>query len=145
MTDPRPWPQPIPDRHVGRSGEMEETLRAIRDSVASLTERVTSTERRGGPFTRAITQLARSSTAKPLKLNYNGDRDPHLFLDSFKSHTNAKGYSDAICCNMFQETLSGEALSWFYELLLDSIDCFRQLADRFVNRFVLRTDRAPPN
>ncbi|KAL6129687.1 hypothetical protein ACLB2K_073036 [Fragaria x ananassa] len=41
---------------------------------------------------------------------------------------------------MFQRTLSGEALSWFYELPSESIDCFRQLADRFVNRFILRTD-----
>ncbi|KAL6204958.1 hypothetical protein ACLB2K_022224 [Fragaria x ananassa] len=78
--------------------------------------------------------------AKPFKLSYNGDRDLHLFLDSFKSHTNAKGYSYAICCNMFQETLAGEALSWFYELPSNSIDCFRQLADKFVNRFILRTD-----
>ncbi|XP_004297857.1 PREDICTED: uncharacterized protein LOC101306229 [Fragaria vesca subsp. vesca] len=132
---------------------MEETLRAIRDSVVSLADRISDAERRGtrnptrasfeerhGPFTRAITRSVRPNTAKPLKLSYNGDRDPYLFLDSFKSHMNANGYSDAICCNMFQETLAGEALSWFYELLSNSVDCFRELADRFVNRFILRTD-----
>ena len=41
---------------------------------------------------------------------------------------------------MFQETLAGEALSWFYELPSNSIDCFRQLANRFVNRFILQTE-----
>ncbi|XP_004309744.1 PREDICTED: uncharacterized protein LOC101303383 [Fragaria vesca subsp. vesca] len=46
---------------------------------------------------------------------------------------------------MFQETLSGEALSWFYELLASSIDSFMQLADRFVNRFILRTDGQSTN
>ncbi|XP_004298152.1 PREDICTED: uncharacterized protein LOC101300818 [Fragaria vesca subsp. vesca] len=128
---------------------MEETLRAIRDSVASLADRISDAERRG-----RVTQLARVSKkggtvhksdhpvrpAKPMKLSYNGDRDPHLFLDSFKSHTNAKGYSDAICCNMFQETLAEEALSWFYELPSNSINWFRELANKFVNRFILRTD-----
>lgn len=41
---------------------------------------------------------------------------------------------------MLQETLAAEALSWFYELPAGSIDCFQKLADRFVNRFILRTD-----
>ncbi|KAL6211359.1 hypothetical protein ACLB2K_016586 [Fragaria x ananassa] len=89
---------------------------------------------------RAITQSVRSNTAKLLKLSYNGDHDPHLFLDCFKSHTNAKGYSDAICHNMFQETLAGEALSLFYSLPSNLIDCFQQLADTFVSRFILRRD-----
>nr|XP_004297909.2 PREDICTED: uncharacterized protein LOC101304378 [Fragaria vesca subsp. vesca] len=148
-----PLPESIPQVQVGRQGEMEETLRAIRDSVASLADRISNAERRGahnptrasfeerrGPFTRAIIRSVRPSAAKPLKLSYNGDRDPHLFLDSFKSHMKAKGYSDAICCNMFQETLEGEALSWFYKLPSNLIDCFRELADKFVNRFILRTD-----
>ena len=42
---------------------------------------------------------------------------------------------------MFQETLSGEAQSWFYELPAGLIDCFRKLADKFMNRFILRMDR----
>ena len=150
---PPPLPEPVPEVHTGRQSEMEETLKAIRDSVACLADRISDTERRGmrnptrvsfeergGPFTREVTRSVRPGAAKPLKLSYNGDRDPHLFLDSFKSHTNAKGYSDAVCCNMFQETLAGEALSWFYELPSESIDCFRELADKFVNRFILRTD-----
>nr|XP_011462142.1 PREDICTED: uncharacterized protein LOC101299850 [Fragaria vesca subsp. vesca] len=35
---------------------------------------------------------------------------------------------------------SRETLSWFYELPSNSVDCFRELADKFVNRFILRTD-----
>nr|XP_011462163.1 PREDICTED: uncharacterized protein LOC105350872 [Fragaria vesca subsp. vesca] len=130
-----PLPEPIPEAQVGRQGEMEETLRAIRDSVASLADRISNAERRGtrnptrtsfeekgGPFTRAITRSVRPNTAKPLKLSYNRDRDPDLFLDGSS------------------ETLAGEALSWFYELPSNSVDCFRELADKFVNRFILRTD-----
>ncbi|KAL6211689.1 hypothetical protein ACLB2K_016912 [Fragaria x ananassa] len=44
---PPPMPQPIPDHYAGRSGEMEETLRAIRVNVVSLAEMVTDTKRRG--------------------------------------------------------------------------------------------------
>ncbi|XP_004306247.1 PREDICTED: uncharacterized protein LOC101311121 [Fragaria vesca subsp. vesca] len=143
---------PVEERVLESKG-VKAALMAMRDSVVNLTTRVNETERRaahnlpgmgfeerGGPFTKIITQTLRSHAAKPLKLSYGGEGDPHLFLDSFKSHTNAKDYSDAMCCNMFQETLSGEALSWFYELPAGSIDSFRQLADRFVNRFILRMD-----
>ncbi|XP_024163774.1 uncharacterized protein LOC112170674 [Rosa chinensis] len=41
---------------------------------------------------------------------------------------------------MFQETLSGEVLSWFYELPVGSVGNFKELADKFVARFILRTD-----
>ncbi|KAL6129239.1 hypothetical protein ACLB2K_072592 [Fragaria x ananassa] len=81
-----PLPEPISEVQA-RTREMEETLRAIRDSVASLAERVSDAERRG------------------------------------------------------HETLAGEALSCFYELQSNSIDFFRQLADRFINRFILQTDK----
>ena len=46
-------------------------------------------------------QTLRSHAAKPLKLSYGGEGDPHLFLDSFEFHTNMKGYTYALCCNMF--------------------------------------------
>ncbi|KAL6209789.1 hypothetical protein ACLB2K_020728 [Fragaria x ananassa] len=113
-----PLPELIPEVQFRRPGELEETLRAIEDSVASLAERISDGERRGTHY----------PTCASFKEN------------SFKSHTNAKGYLDAICCNKFLETLTREALSWFYELPSNSIDCFRQLADRFVNRFILQTD-----
>ncbi|KAL6179254.1 hypothetical protein ACLB2K_050770 [Fragaria x ananassa] len=45
---PSPVPEPILYVHAGRSGDMEETLRAIKDNVASLAKRVTYAERRGG-------------------------------------------------------------------------------------------------
>ncbi|XP_061993995.1 uncharacterized protein LOC133711944 [Rosa rugosa] len=51
-----------------------------------------------------------------------------------------KGYSNEVCCNMFQETLSGEALSWFYELPAGSVGSFKELKDKFVARFILGTD-----
>lgn len=36
--------------------------------------------------------------------------------------------------------MSGEALSWFYELPAVSVGNFKELADKFVARFILRTD-----
>ncbi|XP_024158173.1 uncharacterized protein LOC112165762 [Rosa chinensis] len=41
---------------------------------------------------------------------------------------------------MFQETLLREALSWFYELPAGSVRNFKELADKFVARFILCTD-----
>ncbi|XP_024156222.1 uncharacterized protein LOC112164229 [Rosa chinensis] len=41
---------------------------------------------------------------------------------------------------MFQETLSGEAFSWFYELPTGSVGNFKELADKFVARFILCID-----
>ncbi|KAL6190856.1 hypothetical protein ACLB2K_037250 [Fragaria x ananassa] len=42
---------------------------------------------------------------------------------------------------MLQEMLAGEALSWFYEFPPNLVDCFWELADMFVNRFILLTNR----
>lgn len=77
---------------------------------------------------------------KPLKLSYNWEYCPYLFLDSFKSQINAKGYMNAMYYNLFQQTLTGEVLSWFYELPTNLVECFQQVADRLVHRFILRTD-----
>ena len=90
-----PPPAPVEERRKESTG-VEAALMAMRDSVTSLTTRLDEAERRaahnppgmgfeerGGPFTTAITQTLRSRAAKPLKLNYGGEGDPHLFLDSF--------------------------------------------------------------
>ncbi|XP_024178636.1 uncharacterized protein LOC112184612 [Rosa chinensis] len=99
-----------------------------------------SYEDRQGPFTQQVRGAIRANTSKPLKINYTGVGDPYQHLQAFRSQTNAKGYTDEMCCNMFQETLSGEALSWFYELPVGSVGNFKELADKFVARFILRTD-----
>ena len=44
---PPPLPEPISEVQTRRQGELEETLRAIRDSVACLADRISDTKRRG--------------------------------------------------------------------------------------------------
>ncbi|KAL6184950.1 hypothetical protein ACLB2K_041085 [Fragaria x ananassa] len=67
--------------------------------------------------------------AKPFKMDkYKGTGDPHLHLETFFSLCSSSGYSDAIACHTFQETLSEEALSWFLSLPPNSIDSFDQLS-----------------
>lgn len=138
---------------------IERVLRTMQDSVESLTVRVEDSKRyrthnpgclsfkeKGGSFIRTITQTVRSNTTKPLKLSYSGDCDPHLFFDSFKSHTNAKGYSDSVCCNMFPETLAGEALSWSMSTrpIRLVVSNSWQIGLSTVS-YCARTDRARPN
>ena len=78
--------------------------------------------------------------AKPFKMDkYKGTEDPHLHLETFFSLCSSYGYSDAIACHAFQETLSDEALSWFLNLPPNSIDNFNQLSERFLSRFILHT------
>ena len=61
-------------------------------------------------------------------------------MDSFRSATAGKGYSDEVKCLMFQETLTGEAMSWFFELKPHSINSFQTLVNAFGSRFILMTD-----
>ncbi|KAL6189621.1 hypothetical protein ACLB2K_041007 [Fragaria x ananassa] len=128
-------PPPLPE--PAGNDSVESLLRAISENVRWLTMRVEDSERkvahnppgtgfeeRTGPFTRQMATTVRLGTTKPLKLSYSGEYCPYLFLDSFKLQTNAKGYTNAMCCNLFQEALTDEALSWFYELLANSVECF---------------------
>ena len=51
-----------------------------------------------------------------------------------------KCYTIAESCHAFQETLTNEALSWFFDLKPNSIGSFIELCDTFAARFILRTE-----
>ncbi|KAL6219500.1 hypothetical protein ACLB2K_007259 [Fragaria x ananassa] len=78
---------------------------------------------------------------KPLKIHhYNGHTDPYTHLEYFESAVRGKYHDDAILCHLFQETLSNDAMSWFYESLPVSINSFQELQDAFLKRFQLVAD-----
>ncbi|XP_040361887.1 uncharacterized protein LOC121049263 [Rosa chinensis] len=77
---------------------------------------MTTYEDRPGPFTQQVRGAIRANTSKPLKIDYTGVGDPYQHLQAFRSQTSAKGYTDEVCWN------------------------FKELADKFVARFILRTD-----
>ncbi|XP_062005713.1 uncharacterized protein LOC133722871 [Rosa rugosa] len=149
---PPPLPQPtkndlpVTDPNTALLLQMSNSLHAIQARVEAAENMdtwrpLTTYEDRPGPFTQQVRGVIRSNISKPLKIDYTGTGDPYQHLQAFRSLTSAKGYTDEVCCNMFQETLSGEALSWFYELPAGSIGNFKELADKFLARFILRTDR----
>lgn len=77
------------------------------------------------PFTARTQSVVHQVGAKSIKMNsYDGLADPFLHIDSFRSTTAGKGYGDDAKCLMFQETLTGEVMSWFFELKLHSINSF---------------------
>ncbi|XP_024178241.1 uncharacterized protein LOC112184203 [Rosa chinensis] len=148
---PPPLPQPVhgitpvPDANTALLVQMSNSLHALQARVQATENRDTwramnSYEDRPGPFTQQVRGAIRANTSKPLKIDYTGVGDPYQHLQAFRSQTNAKGYTDEVCCNIFQETLSGEALSWFYELPVGSVGNFKELVDKFVTRFILRID-----
>ncbi|XP_024190544.1 uncharacterized protein LOC112194549 [Rosa chinensis] len=94
-----------------------------------------------GPFTTRILQTVRPTYAKTPKIAQFGDpTDPFVHMDTFKKVTNNKGFDDAMLCHLFNETLDGEAMSWFFECPPGSMDSFSTLSNAFLSRFILMTD-----
>ncbi|XP_024190560.1 uncharacterized protein LOC112194570 [Rosa chinensis] len=136
---------PVTDPNTALHLQMSNSLHALRARVEAAENRdtwppLTTYEDRSSPFTQQVRSAIRTNISKPLKIDYKGIGDPYQHLQDFRSQTSAKGYTDEVCCNMFQETLSGKVLSWFYELPAGYVGNFKELADKFVARFILRTD-----
>ena len=68
---------------------------------------------------------------------YNGTTNPYIHMDNFRSIVAGKSYPIAESCHAFQETLTDEALSWFFDLKPNSIGSFIELCDTFGARFIL--------
>lgn len=114
--------------------EQSENVTAHRAARAGFQERP-------GPFTPEILNARPLVQLKSLKADrYDGTTDPYLHVDNFRSIVTGKGYTMASLCHTFQETLTGEALSWFFDLKPNSISSYTQLCDEFAERFILRTD-----
>lgn len=114
--------------------ERAKGFNARRATTAGFQERL-------GPFTSDIIQAIRPSGGKSLKINrYHSTTDPYIHIDNFCSIVAGKIYTVAESCHAFQETLTGEELSWFFDLKSNSVGSFVDLCDTFASRFILRTD-----
>lgn len=66
--------------------------------------------------------------------------NPFLHLDSFRSTTTSKRYNNEVMCLMFQEILTGEAMSCSSNSNHFSSTVSKPLTDAFASWFILMTD-----
>ncbi|KAL6193988.1 hypothetical protein ACLB2K_035072 [Fragaria x ananassa] len=69
---------------------------------------------------------------------YAGNSDPHDHMDSIQTVTSERECSDTLQCQLFNQTLEGEAMSWFFEQSPNSVNSFDELRVAFLSRFVLQ-------
>ncbi|XP_010451519.1 PREDICTED: uncharacterized protein LOC104733653 [Camelina sativa] len=105
-------------------------------------------EARRSPFTARISGVRvkhNPDNSKNIPIPYDGKGDPTIFLKSMTIHINRSYFSpeeaDAGCCQLFVESLSGEALNWFSRLEANSIDGYEALTSAFLqhHQYFMRT------
>ncbi|GKV27231.1 hypothetical protein SLEP1_g36424 [Rubroshorea leprosula] len=69
---------------------------------------------------------------------YDGTKDPDNHLHAFYSVMQAQNASDALMCKIFPSTLRGNAWTWYYSLLPNSISSYAKLAASFATKFSSR-------
>ena len=103
-------------------------------------ERVLATTRRN-PFTQRITKVKIKKTEKLRIPPYKGDSDPTDHMTAFNIAMGRNHFSDeekdAGLCQLFVESLSGPALSWFSHLKEGSIDSFDDLSASFLKNYIM--------
>jgi hypothetical protein len=88
--------------------ELELTIEKFDNTNAQRVTRAGFRERLG-PFTLDILNAIPPVHLKSLKAKmYEGKTNPYLNVDSFKSIVTGKGYTMALLCHAFQETLPHE-------------------------------------
>ncbi|XP_031120929.1 uncharacterized protein LOC116024169 [Ipomoea triloba] len=68
---------------------------------------------------------------------YAGRSDPEQHVNLYYGNMLMMGVSEAVMCRAFYSTLTGRAAEWFRTLEPESISNFRDLAQRFVDRFAM--------
>ncbi|XP_021815958.1 uncharacterized protein LOC110758404 [Prunus avium] len=95
-----------------------------------------------GPFTSHIRTFRHEKEIQALRISfYSGVEDPVTHIHTFHSALGCKGLTDEGQCLLFQSTLTGAALNWFYRLAPGTVDSFDQLKQTFLNHFMIQTDR----
>jgi hypothetical protein len=90
-----------------------------------------------GPFTGRIYNHNRDF--KNLKMDpYTGKEDPVMHVTAFQSAYNGRGYIDEDWCHAFVNTLTQEAMLWFYQLEPESIDSYEQLVEAFTTEYATK-------
>ncbi|KAL6141456.1 hypothetical protein ACLB2K_059744 [Fragaria x ananassa] len=95
---------------------------------------------RPDPFTSRIKRTFPINFKAPKMLVYIGNSDPYAHIYSFQKVTNGREYYDATQCQLFSETLEGEAMSWFFKQPPNSVDSFKELRHAFLSRFILKAE-----
>ncbi|XP_013739419.1 uncharacterized protein LOC106442263 [Brassica napus] len=103
-------------------------------------ERVLATTRRN-PFTQRLMKVKIKKTEKLCIPPYKGDSDPTDHMTAFNIAMGRNHFSDeerdACLCQLFVESLSGPALSWFSHLKEGSIDSFDDLSASFLKNYIM--------
>ncbi|XP_013658666.1 uncharacterized protein LOC106363482 [Brassica napus] len=103
-------------------------------------ERVLATTQRN-PFTQRITKVKIKKTEKLRIPPYKGDSDQTDHMTAFNIAMGRNHFSDeekdAGLCQLFVESLSGPALSWFSHLKEGSIDSFDDLSASFLKNYIM--------
>ncbi|XP_023641368.1 uncharacterized protein LOC111831459 [Capsella rubella] len=138
--------QPADAPSSGRNRDLEDLYARIAD-INSQVHRVSSSapeidrmfeETQRTPFTSRITQ-ARIPHIKFKLPTYDGDKDPRTFMTAFMAAVTKAHFSDEEKdtghCQLFVESLTGNALTWFSRLSPNSIDNFAQLSTSFLRHY----------
>ncbi|XP_010513758.1 PREDICTED: uncharacterized protein LOC104789810 [Camelina sativa] len=112
-------------------------------STAPEIDRIVEVTRRT-PFTQWILQAAIPNVKLKLP-TYLGDKDPVLFMTSFMATVAKARFTDEqwdiVYCQLFVDSLSGPALTWFTRLESNSIDNFTELSTAFLKHYRIFIER----
>ncbi|VFQ83717.1 unnamed protein product [Cuscuta campestris] len=110
--------------------EMEELKRQIdKDGSFGPTVEIIS------PFTARAMKAQLPRGMKAPEIRYKGFTDPNDHLAAYQTHMLMHAVEDEIQCRLFVGTLEGPAVKWFLTLPNGTIDCFKDLAQLFLNAY----------
>ncbi|XP_021603867.1 uncharacterized protein LOC110608891 [Manihot esculenta] len=73
----------------------------------------------------------------PPMVTYDGAGNPREHILNYKTFMELQTLSDALMCKVFPTTLTGPARAWFNSLEAGSIKSFGDLANIFINQFIV--------
>ncbi|VFQ81279.1 unnamed protein product [Cuscuta campestris] len=110
--------------------EMEELKRQVdKDGSFGPTVEIIS------PFTARVMKAQLPRGMKAPEIHYKGVTDPNDHLAAYQTHMLMHAVEDEIQCRLFVGTLEGPAVKWFLTLPNGTIDCFKDLAQLFLNAY----------
>ena len=74
---------------------------------------------------------------------YNGTTDPLHHIKTFKIETRSYNEDPQVLACLFQRSLEGDALEWYYTLLIQDIQDFPRVRDRFFEKYFHRVGYVP--
>ncbi|VFQ58930.1 unnamed protein product [Cuscuta campestris] len=110
--------------------EMEELKRQVdKDGSFGPTVEIIS------PLTARVMKAQLPGGMKAPEIRYKGVTDPNDHLAAYQTHMLMHAVEDEIQCRLFVGTLEGPAVKWFLTLPNGTIDCFKDLAQLFLNAY----------